>query len=259
MSQKQKRNRSPAGWNPVAAWYDGWMGAEGGQHHREVAIPTVLQLANMQPGQRILDVGAGQGVLAPHIAGAGADYTGVDVSERLLSIARKRHGHLGRFLLGDARKLSSVSGLGAGEFDTAIFLLSIQDMHPLQPVLKSAGWALKTGGRLVLFMTHPCFRIPRQSGWNWDEERKLRYRRIDHYLTPLSVPMKEYPGAARGVTTSFHRPLEQYVNGLAAAGLLLDSMQEIPTHELREGSKADNRANREIPLFLALRARKVGL
>ena len=260
MSKKHRHYHRPAGWNPVAAWYDSWMGEDGGEYHREIAIPAVLELADIQPGERILDVGAGQGVLTPAVARAGGVYTGVDVSERLLGLARKRHGHLGRFLLGDARKLPALPGLHAGEFDKVIFLLSIQDMHPLQPVLRSVAWALKAGGRVVLLMTHPCFRIPRQSGWNWDDERKLRYRRIDRYLTPLSVPMKEYPGQPRGVTTSFHRPLEQYVNGLAASGLLVDSMLEIPTHKIHENgaqAKADNRANQEIPLFLALRARKL--
>jgi ubiquinone/menaquinone biosynthesis C-methylase UbiE len=260
MSHKFKRNQRPAGWEPVADWYDGWMGAEGGDYHREVAIPAVLKLADIRPGERLLDVGAGQGVLAQHVIQAGGDYTGVDVSERLLQLARKRHGQRGRFILGDARKLPHVNGIRAGDFDVAIFLLSIQDMHPLESVLKSASWALKPGGRLVILMTHPCFRIPRQSGWNWDEERKLRYRRVDHYLTPLSIPMKTYPGQPRGATLSFHRPLEQYVNGLADCGLLVDWMQEIPTNKIHQGeqSSADNRANQEIPLFMALRARKLG-
>jgi len=257
MSKSHKRPALPAGWDAVAAWYDGWMGAEGGEHHRGVAIPAVLALAAIQPGEHVLDVGAGQGVLAPHIARAGGVYTGVDVSKRLLRLARQRHTSLGRFLLGDARKLATITGLQAEAFDAVIYLLSIQDMHPLEAVLASASWALKPGGRLVIMMTHPCFRIPRQSGWNWDEGRKLRYRRIDRYLTPLSVPMKAYPGEQRGTTISFHRPLEQYVNGLAACGLLVDSMQEIPMHNQEAATKADTRADAEIPLFLALRARKL--
>ena len=106
-------------------------------------------------------------------------------------------------------------------------------------------------------MTHPCFRIPRQSGWDWDENRKLRYRRIDSYLTPLTVPMKEYPGQAGGATISFHRPLEQYINGLGECGLLVDSMSEIPYPASENGAKAEKRASQEIPLFLALRARKL--
>ena len=251
-------SKRPAGWNPVANWYDGWMGQDGSDHHRNIAIPAVLQLADISPGHQVLDVGAGQGVLAPAVNETGAVYTGVDIAERLVKIARRRHGGLGRFILGDARSLSAVAGLASASFDRVIFLLSIQDMHPLDAVLESAAWALAEGGRLVILMTHPCFRIPRQSGWNWDERRKLRSRRIDHYLTPLTVPMKAYPGEG-GATISFHRPLEHYVNGLARCGLLIDAMQEIPTYKVNqsgERAKAENQSNQEIPLFLALRARK---
>ena len=42
-------------------------------------------------------------------------------------------------------------------------------VDPLEPALASAAWALRPGGRLALLLTHPCFRIPRQSGWGWDE------------------------------------------------------------------------------------------
>jgi hypothetical protein len=58
---------------------------------------------------------------------------------------------------------------------------------------------------------------------------------------------------------SFHRPLEDYVNGLATSGLSIDTLREIPTFQVASGPRApaENRAFREIPLFLALRARKL--
>jgi SAM-dependent methyltransferase len=235
------------------------MGKDGSKHHRKLAIPAVLELLDPQPGSKVLEIGAGHGVLAPHIAQAGAKYTGVDVSRRLLRLARKRYAHQGKFILGDARNLSGLPGLYPGEFDAVVFMLSLQDMEPLQQILESAGWALKGGGCLVVLMTHPCFRVPRQSGWGWDEQRKLQYRRVDRYLTALRVPMHTYPGKKNGVTLSFHRPLSEYINCLAACGLLLEQMEEIPTYKLHSGepqAKAKNMANREIPLFVGLRALK---
>ena len=113
---------------------------------------------------------------------------------------------------------------------------------------------------MVILMTHPCFRVPRQSGWGWDEGRKLRYRRIDRYLTSLSVPMKAYPGQQMGTTLSFHRPLGEYVNELARVGLVVDCMREIPGNKIRlpaPENGANERADQEIPLFLGLRARKL--
>ena len=254
------RPLAPTSWDALAAWYDGWVGAEGSAHHRAVAVPAVLALLDPQPGEAILDVGAGQGVLAPHIAAAGARYTGVDASPRLIALARRRHGAAGRFLPGDARALAAVPGLAAETFDGVVFLLSIQDMDPLDAVLASAAWALAPGGRIVLLLGHPAFRVPRQSGWGWDAGRQLQYRRVDRYLTPLAVPLKALPAAAGGgATRSFHRPLAAYVNGLAAAGLLVDRLDEIPGPPVPPAGPlpaAADRARQEIPLFLGLRARK---
>ncbi len=253
--------KSPAAatsWDALASWYDGWVGEGGSEHHQKVAIPEVMKLLQLRPGESVLDVGAGQGVLAPYVARAGATYVGVDASPRLAALARKRHGKDGRFLVGDARDLEAVPDLFPDTFDAVVFLLSLQDMDPLEPALQSAADMLKPGGRLVLLLTHPAFRIPRQSGWGFDEGRKLVYRRIDRYLTPLPVPMKPYPGQ-EGRTWSFHRPLQAYVNALSDAGLQVNRMEEVPAGAVLTGSgnrRADTHARKEIPLFLLLRAVK---
>lgn len=73
--------------------------------------------------------------------------------------------------------------------------------------------------------------------------------------------MKAHPGANAGKTTrSFHRPVQAYVNTLAHNGLLVDHMDEIPAHKLKgtgPSPRAETTARNEIPLFLALRARKI--
>jgi SAM-dependent methyltransferase len=260
-SKKPGYRRAPpaTSWNPVAEWYNGWVGPEGSEHHRRLALPMTLELLDVQPDEKILDIGAGQGVLAPHILQAGAVYTGVDASAKLIQVARKHHPREARFLVGDARNLYALRELHERKFDAVVFLLSIQDMDPLDAVLRSASWALRPGGRVVLLMTHPCFRMPRQSGWGWDEARKLQYRRVDRYLTALAVPMKSYTGRDAGVTRSFHRPLQAYINGLARRGLHVDGMTEAPTYKRASPgprASAEERANQEIPLFLGLRARK---
>lgn len=258
--QGPSRPAASTSWDPLAQWYDGWVGEGGSEHHRLVAVPAVLRLLDAQPGERIIDIGCGQGVLAPAIVRKGAQYVGVDASPRLLQIARQRHPDAGRFILGDAAKLQAIPDLRTDRFDAAVFLLSLQDMDPLEPVLASAAAALKPGGRAVLLLTHPAFRIPRQSGWGLDEGRKLVYRRIDRYLTPLPVPLKALPGKEGRTTRSFHRPVSDYVNGLADAGLLTDRMEEVPAHKLSTAGstpKAAELARKEIPLFLGIRARKV--
>jgi SAM-dependent methyltransferase len=247
-------SRSPrTSWDPVADWYAGWVGPHGSDHHRYLAIPAILDALAPRPGERVLDIGCGPGVLAAPLAAAGAHYTGVDASPRLIEVARRRQAGSGRFVVGDATRLAELPELQRHSFHAAVFLLSIQDMDPLDRALASAAWALGQGGRVVILLTHPCFRVPRQSGWGWDGQRRLRYRRVDRYLTPLAVPMKAYERGA-GATRSFHRPLEQYVNGLYEQGLLVELLREIPTYRL-SGDRAERQSDQEIPLFLVLRAR----
>lgn len=247
-------------WERVATWYDGWVGDRGSEYHRALAIPAVLDLLQAQPGESVLDVGGGQGVLAPYLVEAGAQVTVVDASPRLIAAAKRRHRALegARFLVGDARRLPATSGLQERGCDAAVFLLSIQDMDPLEDVMRGVDWAVRTDGRgrVVMLLTHPAFRQPRHSGWGYDEGRKLTYRRIDGYLTPMAVPMKSLAGGQP--TRSFHRPIGAYVNALGDVGFAVDAMLEIPDlpPDRRPGraSRGDARAQAEIPIFLALRA-----
>ena len=245
-------------WERVATWYDGWVGEHGSTYHRELAIPAVLDLLQPQRGEEILDVGGGQGVLAPYLTDAGARVTVVDASAKLIAAANRRHARLrnARFLVGDARRLPAMADLEPGTFDAAVFMLSIQDMDPLEDVIGGVDWALSPVARVVVLMTHPAFRQPRHSGWGFDEGRKLTYRRIDGYLGEMAVPMKSLGGGLP--TRSFHRPISAYVNSLAEVGFATDAMIEVPDlpPDRRPGATArgDARANAEIPIFLGIRA-----
>jgi SAM-dependent methyltransferase len=259
--RRTRRSTSTPGetsWERVATWYDGWVGDLGSAYHRELAIPAVLDLLQPQPGEAILDVGGGQGVLAPYLVEARARVTVVDASARLIAAAKRRRGGMrdARFLVGDARRLPAVAGIEAGAYDAATFMLSIQDMDPLEDVVRGVDWALAARARAVLLMTHPAFRQPRHSGWGFDEGRALTYRRIDAYLGEMAVPMKSLGGGLP--TRSFHRPISTYVNALAEAGFATDAMLEVPDlpPERRPGKAArgDARASAEIPIFLGLRA-----
>jgi len=261
MTRRQGRDSGAPGetsWERVATWYDGWVGDHGSAYHRELAIPAVLDLLQPQPREAILDVGGGQGVLAPYLVDAGARVTVVDASPKLIAAAKRRHARLpdARFLVGDARRLTAVAGIEQGAYDAGVFMLSIQDMDPLEDVVRGVDWALAPAARVVLLMTHPAFRQPRHSGWGIDEGRKLTYRRIDAYLGEMAVPMKSLGGGQP--TRSFHRPISTYLNAFAEAGFATDAMLEIPDlpPDRRPGraARGDARANAEIPIFLGLRA-----
>jgi ubiquinone/menaquinone biosynthesis C-methylase UbiE len=247
----RSRRRVPAArtsWDHLAAWYDGWVGPTGSRYHRALAIPLALELLDLRAGELVLDVGAGQGVLSAHVAASGAQYLGIDASPRMVDVARRRHGRDGRFVLGDAARLSSVPAIRDASFDAAVFLLSIQDMDDLDAVVGAVGSTLRAESRIVVVMTHPAFRQPRHSGWVDDPSGGRPSRRVDAYLRPMAVPLQGRPGA--GPTTSFHRPLSAYVTALARSGFAVDALVEVADSVRPE-------PNPDIPLFLGLRARRL--
>jgi SAM-dependent methyltransferase len=245
--------RSSRSWDPVADWYAGWAGRDGSRHHKQLAIPLAMELLTPKPGEAIADLGCGPGVMAPHIAAAGAALTGIDLSPKLIALARRHHHGSGRFHIGDVTQLKRMPELKPGSFDAVLFLLSIQDIDPLEAAVESAAWLLRSRGRLVLVMLHPCFRVPRQSGWGWDENRRLQYRRLDSYMSPLAVPMQSYPGGS-GTTRSYHRPLGTYFEALTAAGLSITATREVAGPCGTNATRAERRAAAEFPLLLGIKA-----
>jgi SAM-dependent methyltransferase len=254
MQKKTKRPAGSASWDGVADWYAGWVGRDGSWYHRNLAVPLLMELLQLKRGERLADLGCGPGILAPPVREAGASLIGVDLSPRLIEIARRHHGRLAQFVVGDATALPPLPELAPGSLDAVSLLLSIQDIDPLDRAIASAAGLLRQGGRIGLVMLHPCFRVPRQSGWGFDDHRLLQYRRVDSYTTELAVPMQSY---GRGRTTrSYHRPLSAYFTAFRRAGLAVTSLCEV-ADTAREPDKAVRRAKAEFPLLLGLRIEKL--
>lgn len=254
----RERAHAGAGWEPVADWYSGHLREEG-TLLRAVVYPNVLRMLGAVRGKRILDVACGEGTFAGMLTDRGAHVLGVDASPALITVAKRRQR--GQFSVGDARRLDAMPSIARGMCDAAVCLLAIANMDPMESVFHGVANCLQPGAPFLLVLAHPCFRIPRQSGWGWDEQRSNQYRRVDRYLTPLAIPIQAHPGSAPSVMTrTYHRPLSMYVAALADAGFAITALEEWTSDRTSDSGprvRAENRSRREIPVFLALRAVRV--
>ena len=242
----------------VAEWYDRLVGDEGSEYHRHVVHPGVLKLLAISPGEPVVDIACGQGALARLLQGRGAEVTGVDAAAELIAAARRRGPEAIRYHVGDARELQF---LPEKQYAAAACVLAIQNIQPMQPVMEGVARLLRPGGNFVVAMMHPAFRSPKETRWGWDDESGVQFRRIDRYLLPRKSPIVTHPGKTPDVYTwTFHRPIGAYVKAMRNAGLLVDALEEWPSHKTSEPgprAAAENTARKEIPMFLALRAVKV--
>lgn len=252
-----------SGWDPVAAWYDKLVGESGSDYHRNVILPAAMRMLAPQPGESVIDVCCGQGVLArPLIAAGVGSFTGVDASPKLIEAAKKHHGGNPRVQF----RVTDVTGLDApwadGSYDAATCLMAVHDVADVAAMFHNMAKALRPGGRAVLVFMHPCFRIPRSTHWGWDNDQKIQFRRVDTYTSRLVIPITTHPGKGGGGQTVFHhRPLAEVINALGAAGLAVTACEEPCSHRRSQGSgpfsKAEHRAAGEFPLFIALKALKI--
>jgi ubiquinone/menaquinone biosynthesis C-methylase UbiE len=109
-------------------------------------------------GDRVLDLGCGNGRLSELFSEKKIEYYGVDFSEGLINIARKRYPKL-NFQVADALNLPFPDGFFDKVFSVAVFH-HIPSAELRIKFLKEASRALKPGGTLILSVW--SFSLPKE-------------------------------------------------------------------------------------------------
>lgn len=101
----------------------------------------VLELLAPQKGERILDLGCGDGALTVKLVEAGAEVVGIDADRAMIAAAKERGIDARRM---DGRALDFVH-----DFDAVFTNAALHWMAPAQRVAEGVFRALKPGGRYV--------------------------------------------------------------------------------------------------------------
>lgn len=254
MSQRPPRSTS---WQKIGKWYDETVSEHGHYYHQTLIIPGVMRLLGLTKESALLDLACGQGILSRHLP-PGVSYTGVDLASSLIHAAQQYNPQASyKFLVGDVTKELPVKQTN---FSHAAIILALQNIEEPLKVFKNASKHLEAGGKLIIVLNHPCFRIPRQSSWKVDVDNKVQYRRIDRYMSEMKIPIQTHPGKGKDSpqTWTFHYPLSSITQWLHEAGFVIQQIEEWCSDKESQGkaAKMENRSRTEIPLFMTILAVK---
>ncbi|MGE0564818.1 MAG: class I SAM-dependent methyltransferase [Pseudolabrys sp.] len=132
------------------AFFDGYESANGYDvftpETNARIIDAVVRLGRFRPGARVVDLGCGSGVFTDVLHKRGFDSTGVDLSPRLVSVARRSHPDI-EFIEGDVERLPFPDA----SFDGVLLSGLVHHLPDRSRCAAEVFRILKPGGHFVAF------------------------------------------------------------------------------------------------------------
>jgi ubiquinone/menaquinone biosynthesis C-methylase UbiE len=148
MEPRLQRRIQRYGWDLAAAAYDRlW------QDQLAPARAALMTCAGLIPGERVLDVACGTGITALEAAARvspGGDVVGIDLSDRMIGMARGRALQEGCGNVGFERANAENLALPDGSFDAVLCALGLMYMPCPERALAEMRRELRPDGRIVL-------------------------------------------------------------------------------------------------------------
>ncbi len=177
-AQREQWNKDGAAWRRWTPTLERWYG---------VATRQMLDLARIQPGQRILDVAAGAGepaVSAAERVGPGGYVLATDISEGVVELARQVAAERGLQQIETRAMDGEKLDLPDASFDAVLCRLGL--MYMPHPVTALREWrrVLRPGGRVAVAV----FSTPDRNSWGALPASVIRQR------AQLPPPVPGQPG-----------------------------------------------------------------
>ncbi len=144
-----KRDEVVAAFDRLASRYDAWyttpLGAFVNIREKEV----LFRLADVQPGERALDVGCGTGDYTLALARQGVQAIGIDLAPAMLAVATRKAKAIGlpvEYLWGTAETLP----FPAESFNLVVSVTTLEFVNSPPAVVAEMMRVLRPGGRLVV-------------------------------------------------------------------------------------------------------------
>ncbi len=233
------------GWNTSASAWIRFVD-EGDVNRTHLLDPIMLELCGDMQGQRVLDIGCGEGRFCRMLNARGAEITGLDCTRPLIEEAQKRDAD-GKYLIADAVNLP----FPAASFDVCISYIALVDIQDFRRAIAEMARVLKHGGRVIFSNLQP-YATANMNGWTKDADGKKLYFPIDNYTTERTLI-----GRWRGIEVAqYHRPLGMIMRAFIDAGLALRQFREPVASEDAKSEHPILKDDERVPLFVVMEWKK---
>ncbi len=188
-------------------------------------------------GEKVLDLGCGNGVYTDYFRSVGADVVGVDGSKTMLHFARMQYLKC-RFQFADLDEKLPFSN---ETFDIVFCNLVLMDIKNIALVFAECNRLLSKNGILYYTIVYPAFY---DCPWMKDENKFCYAKVLKNYIKSYSLKNTFW-----GETTHFHRSLSYYLNTAAENGLMIIHTEEPITYDGKT-------KNDDLPLFFVVEYKK---
>jgi SAM-dependent methyltransferase len=236
----------------------------GGDAYREhYNNPAFLEFIGDLSGRRVLDAGCGEGYNTRILARRGAHLTGVDLSARMIELARNEEQREPLGISYEVGSFSDLSIFAAATFAAAVSFMALMDGPDFPGAMRAIYRVLKPGGTLTFSQIHPCF-ITKGLSWIRDEAGRETGLTVARYFDATAwVEHWNFKSAAESAQAEpfavprFDLTLSDYINAVIDAGFTLRRIMEPrPTEDACRKFPWLQRWRDHAPLFFYVRAQK---
>ncbi len=240
MSQINTENK--AIWNANADYWDAKMGTAGNDWHLELIAPSTIELLNLKPATRLLDIGCGNGLFARRMQAKGIQVTAFDFAEQNIKNALAYPSEGIEYRVLDATDYEQLMQLGRHTFDAAVANMVLMDIPEIEPLFKVLTRLLRPKGCFVFSISHPCF--------NSEEVKHVEDGLIIRSYHQTRIEKGEAIRKQPQLQYYFHRPISIYMQMAFQYGFVVDGIEEPVFKEAYRGIFT------KVPPALIVRIRK---
>lgn len=200
------------GWKGLAKWWLEERRAD--PAYGSTVVPLVKEALLASSGERVLDLGAGEGWLADALTARGVDVVGIDINQELAYLSGSVVGELPFIPFRD------------DSFDGAVAVLLVEHVADHVGLFGETARVVRPGGHFTIVSNHPTWTAPSSTPIQ-DSDGEILWRPGEYFSGEATAVEVE-----DGVVTFYHRSTSEILNGAADAGWSLEQMIERPHDQL---------------------------